>query len=125
MFAYDNSQNHHAIAPDALRASRLNLSNGGKRVELMRPGWFYKDGINVQQDMQFIDPAVSTVRVQKGLKAILMERQLWNGSLNLASARILLSQQQDFMETREWLEETVTSNGSMIIYYPKFHCEFN
>ena len=30
LFALDNSQNHHAMAPDALVATKLNLDDGGK-----------------------------------------------------------------------------------------------
>eukprot|EP00474_Spongospora_subterranea_P004962 CRZ05420.1 hypothetical protein [Spongospora subterranea] len=41
LFAFDNSQNHHAMAPDALVASRLNLSDGGKHVENTRKGVFF------------------------------------------------------------------------------------
>jgi hypothetical protein len=45
LFAFDNSQNHRARAPDALIASRLNVSDGGKSVKPTRPGCFIdKDG---------------------------------------------------------------------------------
>jgi hypothetical protein len=30
LFLFDNSQNHHALPPDALKASALNLKDGGK-----------------------------------------------------------------------------------------------
>ena len=30
LFLFDNSQNHRCLPPDALRASSLNLSDGGK-----------------------------------------------------------------------------------------------
>ncbi len=36
LFAFDNSQNHHAKRPDALVANRLNLSDGGASVPLQR-----------------------------------------------------------------------------------------
>ena len=42
LFAFDNSQNHHARAPDALVASRLNLNDGGKNTPIMRDTKFKK-----------------------------------------------------------------------------------
>ncbi len=38
LFAFDNSQNHHAKAADALVASRLNKSDGGVGVKVMSEG---------------------------------------------------------------------------------------
>ncbi|KAL7693816.1 hypothetical protein Plhal304r1_c003g0012191 [Plasmopara halstedii] len=65
--------------------------------------------------------------VQKGLRAILMERNLWNPGVSAKEARETLSKQPDFESQKEWLEETVVENqpGLAIIFYPKFHCEFN
>ena len=91
LFAFDNSQNHHAMAPDAMVANRLNLSNGKKNVKLQRDGWYMLDGVKVNHALQTIDG------VQKGLKTILVERQLWPDSgLTLADARQLLSNNQIF-----------------------------
>jgi hypothetical protein len=47
LFAFHNSSNHHKYAPDALRASQLNKSDGGKNVPLFCPGWFIEDGVRV------------------------------------------------------------------------------
>ena len=41
------------MAPDALVASRLNLSDGGIKVQHLRKGWFEKDGVVIEQDMQY------------------------------------------------------------------------
>ena len=39
LFMFDNSANHHAFAPDALVASRLNLKDGGANLKIiMRDG---------------------------------------------------------------------------------------
>ncbi|CEG48686.1 uncharacterized protein PHALS_06496, partial [Plasmopara halstedii] len=106
------------MAPDALVATKLNLSDGGKHVSSMRSGWFIDDrGAKVEQCMQTEDG------VQKGLRTILMERNLWNPGMSAKEARETLSKQPDFESQKEWLEETVVENqpGLAIIFYPKFH----
>jgi len=79
---------------------------------------------------------------QKGIKTILEERGLWNtlqhkvlscdlcksghppGNINCCAKR-LLSEQTDFKEQKEWLQDTVERYGHSIIFFPKFHCELN
>ena len=121
LFIFDNSQNHHAKAPDALNANKMNLKNGGANQRLMRNGWYLvPDGTRVVQKMVCDDG-----RTSKGLVQVLEERGLWDASLNVKKARELLSKQPDFAEQQEWLEETVLGAGFCIDYYPKYHCEFN
>jgi hypothetical protein len=121
--AFDNSQNHNAMAPDALVASRLNLSDGGAHVLHIRDGWFVLNDTRVIQKMQFDSPKG---RLQKGVRRILQERELWPPTgLQLKEARVLLSMQPDFASQRSWLSETVAAYGNEIILYPKFHPEFN
>jgi hypothetical protein len=70
-FAFDNSQNHHAMAPVTLVASRLNLNDGGKHVMTTRNGWFLdEDGMRIEHIMQTV------TGVQKGARTILSERNL-------------------------------------------------
>lgn len=40
LFMFDNSQNHHAMPPDALNAKTLNLSDGGKNMKNQPAGWW-------------------------------------------------------------------------------------
>jgi hypothetical protein len=40
-------------------------------------------------------------------------------------ARGCLRRQPDFVAQKEWLREVVEDAGCLIIYYPKYHCEFN
>lgn len=71
LFVFDNSQNHHAAPPDGLSTASMNVSDGGKRGNLlMRDGWFIKNGEKIIQKM------VDANGVAKGLETILMERGL-------------------------------------------------
>ena len=121
LFLFDNSQNHRCLPPDALRASLLNLSDGGKNVQNQRAGWFINpNGVRVEQPMQ------NANGTQKGVRTILSERGLWNSTLKLPTARELLSAQPDFCSQGSWLEETLKAEpGFFLDFYPKFHCEFN
>ena len=73
LFVFDNSANHHAFTPDALIASRLNLTDGGKNIKsIMRDGWFLdENGEHFAQSFR------NDRGVQKGLRTILQERNLW------------------------------------------------
>ena len=121
LFVFDNSQNHHAKAPDALSVSKMNLKDGGANQRLMRNGWLMSaEGMIIQQTMVLDDGKTS-----KGLQRVLSERGLWDPLLSVKDARELLAKQPDFSNQREWLQETVIEAGCMIDYYPKYHCEFN
>ena len=90
-------------------------------VRPMRPGWFINDQrIRVEQSMILNDNQTS-----KGLRCVLEERNQWDKTIGVKGARELLSQQPNFLEQREWLQETVKNAGFIIDYYPKYHCEFN
>eukprot|EP01040_Poterioochromonas_malhamensis_P016810 gene16810-19178_t len=121
------------MAPDALVASRLNKSDGGKNVPFLRDGWYHDiQGDKIIQRMQTADGK------QKGVERILLERGLWpkerlnldcakgcqTGSISCC-ARKLLSNQSDFLDQKGWLEEVVSRRSHQIIFYPKFHCELN
>ena len=61
----------------------------------------------------------------KGLRSILSERNLWKPNMKKEDAKEILASQPDFLEQKRWLAETVTSNGFIIDFLPKFHCELN
>ena len=121
LFLFDISMNHHAKASDALVAGYLNLSGGGINTPKLRSGWFVNSaGEKVVQEMQ------NEQGQQKGLRTILQERRLWQINLNKDDALRVLSEQNDFQEQQEWLQEVVTSEPGFIVdYFLKFHCEFN
>jgi hypothetical protein len=62
------------MAPDALLVSRLNPSDGG--VNVVRNGWFVKNGVAVEQEIQYECTNNQGVSVwkQKGVRRILIER---------------------------------------------------
>jgi hypothetical protein len=84
LIMFDNSQNHHALPPDALNAKVLTIKDGGKNIKPQRNGWFIRDGQKCVQPMQ------DGQGDQKGLKTILTERVLWDDCLSLSDARKLL-----------------------------------
>jgi hypothetical protein len=120
-FLFDNSQNHHALAPNALNAKVLPLKDNGANVKAQRDGWFFdSNGVKRTQRM------VNDIGQPLGLKSILLERGLWDHSLSLKGARELLGEQPDFRDQKEWLQDVIEAHEGFIIdYYPKFHCEFN
>lgn len=128
LFAFDNSQNHQAMAPDALVANRLNISDGGANVPHLRAGWYERDGHILRHDMQYEGSGKHSIngKIQKGIQRILKERGLWPATgLSLSNAKSLLQSQPDFAAQTFWLRETIESRGYLLILYPKFHPEFN
>ena len=101
--------------------------------------------------VQKMQHSVGGVTTQKGIKTILQERGLFKNDLGHPSlllecgtcklpgnreesvalgiaccARAVLSREPDFLEQKEWLEETVEDElGFKIIFFPKYHCELN
>lgn len=122
-FFFDNSQNHHAKAPDALVASNLNLSDGGKNIKIMRNTWYIDGGGNrIEQNSQHANG------IQKGVRTYLLERNKWVPGMLLADARELLDKEPDFQEDKDkvWLNVIASEFGNVnILFFPKFHCELN
>jgi len=81
--------------------------------------------------------------IQKGVRTILTERNLWDTlpvkkvlqckdcrdgrpTANIyCCARRLLSEQKDFKEQKEWIQEIIDQHDHKVIFFPKFHCELN
>ncbi len=146
LIIFDNSQNHHAMADDALVASKLNLYDGGKNKKPMRStSW---GPLNTPQSMH-LDDEDKTI---KGIKTVVYERNLWPEKAHNLSLRAkcqlcidlpfdhitwrveggpiccawhTLQSERDFQQKRTWLTETVQNRGHSVLYLPKFHCELN
>ena len=63
--------------------------------------------------------------IVKGVRTILQERQLIVSGMKLDDSRNILASKPDLMEQKNLLTETVERSGHSIIFYPKFHPEFN
>jgi hypothetical protein len=132
------------MAADALIVTKMNLSPGGAQPK-MRDGWYVdENGERHVQSMIFPDDyPIEKLRGQpKGIKQILMERNLWpSKKLRLVCkecsekhddlmrldccAQKILSSQPDFREQQSMLHEAILSAGHVFERYPKFHCECN
>ena len=128
LWLFDNSNNHRAMAADALRVSHLNLSDGSKKISKEKSAAILKDGWYMDADgNRIIQSMINEDGEQKGIRTILMERGLWRPGMKLDEARKLLTEQPDFKEQKEdcWLWETIHPTGHMMTFIPKFHPEFN
>ena len=138
LWAFDNSSNHNCYAQDALVVSKMNLGSGGCQARL-------RDTVfnGVTQTMIFPDdyPDESLRGKPKGMKRVLEERGLWSDKLlkicekckskvevtdrRTCCAKRILELQDDFRLQKSLLEEIAEQEGQHIIFYPKFHPEFN
>ena len=139
LWGFDNSCNHCCFAHDALRVERMNLGSGGKQG-LLKDTFF-----NGQPQVMVFPPDHPDEELRgkpKGMKQVLLERGLWKENLIKTCGRCkkgtkdpeqlqccaqrILELQPDFMAQKSLLVETVgKKKGHKIIFYPKFHCEFN
>ena len=147
VFAFDNSMTHRAAPPDGLDARKLNLSDGGENVPLLRSTTFVNaQGVTVHQSME------TAAGVQKGLRTILTERGKFTNNFGHELKKMchpcgkfrgeelkeyqestpqccgtrVLSEEPDFARQKEYLAEEVEKwEGCTIIFFPKYHCELN
>lgn len=122
-----------AYAEDALLASRMNFNPGGKQACLWN-GWFIRNSIKIVQPMIFPLDHPQFPNQPKGMKQVLIERELFHNKLkmkckectsNTCCARRLLECQPDFKSQRSLVQEIIEDAGHLCIFLPKFHCELN
>lgn len=139
VWLFDNSTNHGAYAADALVASHVAMNPGGKQPK-MKDG--YIGTSQCPQTMCYPPDHDKFPGCAKGARAILQERGLWRDGLLLTCsnkmaghkedspeedccARAILKRQPDFKAQKSQIEEYLTSQGQLVLFYPKFHCECN
>jgi len=138
LWAFDNSSNHNCFAGNALHVGKMNLGPGGQQALLRDTVFNGQKQVMVFPD----DHSDLTLRGKaKGMKLVLMERGLWREGLlktcekcrlkveeparSVCCAQRILELQPDFLAQKSLLEEIAEAEGQKIIFYPKFHCEFN
>lgn len=90
LFLFDNATSHSVYADDALVASKMNKTDGGKQP-FLRDGWF-RDGDTIRHQAMWyiqVDPSSGQqTRTQKGVERVLKERGLWPaGGLNIECSK--------------------------------------
>ena len=132
----DNLQGHSAYGVDALLVNRMNFKPGGKQAHL-HDGWFIQNGKRVTQKMVFPHDHPNFSNMPKGMKQVLIERDLWRPGLKMeckdgcetdatiCCASQILSLQPDFKEQKSLVQEVIECAGHLCIFLPKFHCELN
>lgn len=135
LFVFDNSSAHGSLAPDALRAWEMNMSDGGKQRKQKNT---VIPETNPSAEQRGKSQTMTTEAGEaKGLKRVLEERGFNVRKLRAKCKPVcpieskeccmarLLSQQDDFKNQVSMLEELVKRKGHEIIFLPKFHCELN
>jgi hypothetical protein len=129
----DNSQEHSSYSEDALLVSRMNVNPGGKQAQ-MHDGWFICEGLKIIQPMIFPANHPTNPNMAKGIKAVLMERGLYEDhlrgkckkcTLDSCCGKRILELQPDFQQQKSLVQEVIEEAGHLCILLPKFHCELN
>lgn len=128
MVLVDNSQGHSCYAPDALRASKMNMNPGGAQPR-MRDGWYMQNGEKVTQSMIFPPDHPDHPNQPKGMKAVLKERGLWHAKLLMkckdgcqdtakdCCALRILERQPDFVAQKSRVQEIIETAGTTKMTY--------
>jgi hypothetical protein len=153
LFAFDNSMTHHKRAPNGLQVSELwPLKDNGKNAPLMRDTAFVNRNNEIVFQSMVTETGgskgIKRVLTERGLwrHGMTLDCPACKDKIPLADrpvvyadtyepnhwmltdqccARECLRRQPDFVAQKEWLREVIEDAGCLIIYYPKFHCEFN
>ena len=114
LWLFDQSSNHKAMAPDALIARKNECHTRGQQPVIRDT--VYK---GVVQRMVYEDGTA------KGLKRILDEWGIDTSKIKRDDMIAELDTHEDFAAEMSLVEHYITSRGHNILFFPKFHCEFN
>jgi len=132
LFIFDQSSAYASLPPNALKAFKMNKSDGGKQHDTTIPQ------SNPDARLQGQPQKMTTSSgQQKGLQAVLEEHGF--NVLHLKAKCVpvcpfesqnccmaqLLSQQEDFINQESMLEVFIKGTGHQCLFLPKFHCELN
>ena len=135
LFIFDQSSAHTSLRPDTLCAFDMNRSNGGKQrklkdtvIPMSNPDSCYRG---------LIQKMTLDNEEQKGLQQTLQECGFDVSGMRAKCSPVcpienkgccmacLLSQQEDFQSQVSLLKQTITAQGHLCMFLPKFHCELN
>ena len=134
LFIFDQSSAHAALPPNALKAFKMNKSNGGKQR-------WQKDTMipETNLDPQFcrkVQNMKTDDSKQKGLQQTLKECGFNVTGMKAKCSPLcpfkneccmahLLSKQDDFVNQVSMLKTLIKEARHECIFFPKFHCELN
>jgi len=134
-FIFDQSTAHAALPPDALKAFKMNKTNGSKQ-------WHQKDTVIPETNPypEFhgkVQKMTTEDGQQKGLQQTHQEHGFNTTGMKAKCSPVcpwentnccmahLLSKQDDFVNQTSMLEQVIKDAGHKCIFLLKFHCELN
>lgn len=136
LFIYDQSSAHGSLGPDALRASSMNKTDGGKQrvqhdttIPMSNPN---PELCGQPQKMTLDDgtpKGMETVLTERGYDVTGLKARCSpvyaTDSPNRCCMSRFLSKEEDFANQESMLEKLIREAGHLCIFLPKFHCELN
>ncbi|CAG8488076.1 6414_t:CDS:2, partial [Scutellospora calospora] len=134
LFAFNNVTSHMAFVEDALVASKMNLSSGGSAPKMRDTIWNNNhQSMIIEEDYFIYDKKKKKILIYVvNLKqdrlvlecALCKKKEADLDNIN-CYVRQLMAHQPDFLAERGQIQKEIESKGHKIIFYHKFHPEFN
>ena len=118
LYVFDNSENYHKTAMDALNACKLNLKKGVENTPLLRDGYYKCPGGSIVVHAMYTEAGV-----QKRICTVFTERGLWVPGMKKQQSLQVLFHQDNFDPEKLSLilDDTVNSFGDCLDPVPKYH----
>ena len=97
----------------SLKARRMNVRPGGAQPCMRDTVWAGR-----------VQTIVDENGVPKGMRKVLEERGIPT-CMNADDMRVVLTNHEDFRTEKTIVEHYLTDLGHLVVFIPKFHCEFN